>query len=113
MPPPPDRAEPDTPAASTATFSPVPRDPIRLLREDQRQNWLRGQRIRVEDYLHWLPDLGQNADATLDLIYSEFLLREELGENPEADEYLSRFPQHAEALQRQFRLHFAAVRGGG
>jgi len=81
------------------------REPSHALRADQRQNWLRGQRVRVEDYMKWTPALGDDADVILDLIYGEYLLREELGEQPSADEYYRRFPAHIEALKRQFRLH--------
>ena len=81
--------------------------PVQLLRADQRQSWLRGQRVRVEDYLLWVPGLGDDAEAVLDLVYAEFLLREELGERPDADEYVRRFPQYGDALRRQFRLHAA------
>jgi len=48
-----------------------------------------------------------DAEAVLDLVYAEFLLREELGERPDADEYVRRFPQYGDALRRQFRLHAA------
>src|SRR5262249_1137895 len=42
-----------------------------------------------------------------DLIYSEFLLREELGEHPTCAEYEQRFPAFRDALRRQFKLHEA------
>jgi hypothetical protein len=96
------------PNRSTATGG--PNRPARLLRADQRQNWLRGLRIRVEDYLQWLPGLADDGDAVLDPVCGEFRLREELGERPTAEVYLSRFPQHAEALRP--RLHAAPGRGG-
>lgn len=79
--------------------------PAGALRADQRQCWLRGQRVRVEDYLKWTPAIRNDTDMILDLVYGEFLLREELGENPKPEEYLQRFPIHADALRRQFRLH--------
>lgn len=75
------------------------------LRADQRQSWLRGQRVRVEDYLKWTPAIRNDAETILDLVYGEYLLREELGENPKPEEYLQRFPHFADALRRQFRLH--------
>src|SRR5262249_20426679 len=40
----------------------------------------------------------------LDLVYAEVVLRQKHGERPQLEEYLARFPDHAEALRRQFLL---------
>ncbi len=40
-------------------------------------------------------------DQTIDLIYAEFLLRQELGESPSAQEYRQRFSLLGPHLQRQ------------
>src|SRR5262249_52358529 len=56
-------------------------------------------------YLARYPELRADPEATIDLIYSEVLLRQELGELPQAEEYLRRFPEYATMLQRQFELH--------
>ena len=90
-------------APNRSTAAGGPNRPARLLRADQRQNWLRGLRVRVEDYLQWLPGLADDGAAVLDLVCGEFRLREELGERPTAAEYLGRFPQHAEALRPRLR----------
>jgi hypothetical protein len=90
-------------APNHSTAAGGPNRPARLLRADQRQNWLRGLHVRVEDYLQWLPGLADDGDAVLDLICGEFRLREELGERPTAEEYLGRFPQHAAALRPRLR----------
>jgi WD40 repeat protein len=76
-----------------------------LLRADQRRRWLAGERVPVEDYLGRYPGLAENAEALLELVYGEFVLREEQGEGPQADDYLRRFPGHAGALGRVFELH--------
>src|SRR5262249_9697550 len=57
--------------------------------------------------------LEGDAEKALELIYGEFLLREELGEQPAAADYLARFPQYAARLQEQFRLHQALGSGSG
>jgi serine/threonine protein kinase len=75
------------------------------LRADQIARWRRGERPSVEDYLVLRPDLADDADALLDLIYTEVVVREELGEKPGVEEYVRRFPRHADALRRQFELH--------
>ena len=51
------------------------------------------------------PGLAGHPEAFLDLVYGEFVLREEQGENPETEDYLRRFPAYAEKLRRQFELH--------
>src|SRR5205823_23758 len=77
---------------------------LALLRQDQRLRWRRGERPRVEDYLDRYPALWADGDAVLDLAYAEFVLREELGETPDAEGYLARFAEHDEALRRQLSL---------
>src|SRR5262249_44706200 len=44
-------------------------------------------------------------DGLLDLIYNEIVLREERGDKPQLEEYVRRFPQHAEQLRWQFSVH--------
>ncbi len=44
------------------------------------------------------------SSSQIDLIYQEFLLRHRLGYKPDPEEYLSRFPEHAEELRKQFEL---------
>ena len=58
---------------------------------DQRQRWHQGDRILVEAYLEKQPALLADANAVLDLIYNEIVLRA-AGEIPHLDEYRSAFP---------------------
>jgi serine/threonine-protein kinase len=80
---------------------------LALLRADQQRRWGAGERLPPEAYLGLLPWLAHDDEAALDLIYSEFLLRERLGEKPWPEVYLARFPQHAAALDQQLQLHRA------
>jgi WD40 repeat protein len=74
---------------------------------DQYQRWLSGERIQAEDYLSLLPS-GPDADqAACDVIYGEYLLREQFGERPSLEEYCRRFPAQARLLSRQVELHQA------
>src|SRR3954462_12634862 len=66
---------------------------------DQRQRWQAGERVPAEDYLR--DGYGLTVETTADLAYQEFLLREELGEKPSAEEFRQRFPQVAELLGMQ------------
>jgi WD40 repeat protein/tRNA A-37 threonylcarbamoyl transferase component Bud32 len=81
---------------------------VGVLRVDQQERWLRGQRVRAEDFLRHCPTLPE--EYALDLVYSEFLLRERLGEAPDLAEYAGRFPQFAEQLRLQVELHRALER---
>jgi serine/threonine-protein kinase len=74
------------------------------LREDQRQRWLRGQRVPAEAYRLACPALGTDSETFLDLVYSEFLLRRQLGESPAVSEYVERFAPYAATLERQFAV---------
>src|SRR5580692_11396371 len=80
------------------------RDPaaVAVLSADQWQRWQAGQRVAAEDYLRRCPELGDSPDAVVDLIYGEFLIRDESGEAPTQQEFLDRFPQYAGSLRAQF-----------
>jgi serine/threonine-protein kinase len=81
------------------------RELVARVREDQRDQWQAGQRVLIETYLDRYPVLRADREVSLDLIYSEILLREELGDEPRAEEYAERFPPYAAALQKQFEFH--------
>jgi hypothetical protein len=78
-----------------------------ILAVDQRERWRAGERVAAEAYLRAYPALQADAEAALELVYAEVLLREELGEAPAPDEYLGRFPRYAHRLREQFQLHQA------
>src|SRR5262245_50676038 len=74
---------------------------------DQYERWLAGQRVRAEEYLALLPEGADRDQAACDVIYGEYLLREQLGEKPDAGEYRGRFPLQADLIDRQLQLHDA------
>jgi tetratricopeptide (TPR) repeat protein/tRNA A-37 threonylcarbamoyl transferase component Bud32 len=80
---------------------------LQRLRADQAERWRCGEPVQVESYLEREPALASDADALLDLVYSEVMLREEQGEQPTLEEYLRRFPKYEASLRRQFDLHQA------
>src|SRR4051794_8220823 len=73
----------------------------------QRASWQRGEPLTIEELLNRRPGLRQDADAVLDLVYNEVVLREERGQRPRLADYLSRFPDLAEQLQVQFEVEGA------
>lgn len=60
---------------------------------------------RVEDYLATLDIQGIDTDLILELIYTEFVARSEMGESPQVEEYYGRFPHLKEDLQELFFVH--------
>src|SRR5262249_28836423 len=58
-----------------------------VLRVDQRERWAVGERVTAADYLGDFPALRDDPEAALEVIFGEFLLREERGEVPDLGEY--------------------------
>jgi hypothetical protein len=96
------RAGPLAPAALAA-----------VLRVDQRQRWQTGERVLAESYLLKYPALRANSDNAVDLVYNEFRLREQHGEQPTVQEYGQRFPDYATVLGEQIELHRAMAAASG
>jgi tetratricopeptide (TPR) repeat protein/predicted Ser/Thr protein kinase len=78
---------------------------IDWLCSDQIRVWQAGQRIPAEAYLALLPPGGAEGKAAFELVYSEFMLRESMGESPGLEEFTWRFPKLADQLRRQFAFH--------
>src|SRR6266481_3856274 len=81
--------------------------PTMSLLADQRSRWDRGDRVPVEHFIERKPDLRDNTEVLLDLIYAEVVLRREAGERPTADEYVVRFPALSEPIRTQFEVDAA------
>jgi eukaryotic-like serine/threonine-protein kinase len=79
---------------------------VAVLSDDLWDRWLAGKRVPAETYLGLRADLWSDETA-VDLVYGEFLVREELGEVASLDEYIARFPGFEPQLRRQFELHRA------
>ena len=56
------------------------------------------------------PGLVDDPPAVFELLWGEFLAREDAGETPSLEEYAHRFPSHAPQLEKQIRLHHALRR---
>src|SRR5262249_59476908 len=88
-----------------------PGDLAAALRAEQRQRWRAGERVPAEDYLTRHPQLRAEPSLALDLIFNEYLLREQQGERATTEEFLRRFPRHAATLAAQIQLHRAMEAG--
>jgi len=93
------------PTTLTPSSSGPPSDRQEKLLAEQHGRWAQGQRVLVEAFLERDPDLRDDPDALLDLIYNEVALCEKRGEAPEPDEYIRRFPELKEAIRNQFEIH--------
>lgn len=72
----------------------------------QRVAWMNSRRISIEDLLAQTP-FQNDPEVQLDLVYNEVVIREELGEAPELDDYVGRYPHLAEDLKLHFEIHRA------
>ena len=55
-------------------------------------HWRLGERVPAGEYLATHPELTRDEDAAFELVYAEFLVRESLGEQSLAHEFIDRFP---------------------
>src|SRR5438132_1259464 len=76
----------------------------------QRDAWARGDKLPAESLFAQFPVLRQDEESAVQLVYDEFLLRANLGEHPDPQEFLQRFPDLAPRLKLQFDFH-AALQG--
>src|SRR5258705_12698608 len=66
-----------------------------------------GEDCCAEQLLQRFPELGGHPEAALELVYTEFVVREELGQSSSLAGWQARFPQLQERLQRLLDLHRA------
>ncbi len=66
-----------------------------------------GEQLGAGGYLTRFPELLADASLVVDLIYTEFLVREELGERLHLPLLQQQFPQYAEELTAQVEFHYA------
>ena len=88
------------------------RELVSLVSLDQLERWRRGQRPTAEEYLRRFPQIAADDELALDVIYGEFLLREELGEKPDVRDFQTRFPEFADTLLDQIEFHRAMAANG-
>ena len=67
--------------------------------------------FRAEEIFDTQPSLIFDSDAALELLYTEFVVREQLGQQPDIQEWLDRFPQWRHELQQLFEVHAIVEQG--
>jgi serine/threonine protein kinase/tetratricopeptide (TPR) repeat protein len=80
---------------------------IELLAGELRSRWRNGSRVGIESLGPQFETVAKNEEHLLDLIYHEVLIREELGTAARLEDFVQRFPAHADRLQRLFAVHGA------
>jgi serine/threonine protein kinase/tetratricopeptide (TPR) repeat protein len=67
-----------------------------------------GQSYRTEDCLVAYPELAADSDSTLEILYFEYVMREEMGEALSAEEWYRRFPEQQIPLRKILQIHHGA-----
>lgn len=90
------------------TLGPIsPSELACVLQVDMCERWKTAERCVAETYLLRYPAVTADREAALDLIYWEYLVREQNEESANSHEFCKRFPQYAKELQDQIGLHTA------
>ncbi len=69
------------------------REKADVLLIDQRYHWYNGSQRPVEEYLARCPDIAAADSLKIELITEEIGYREQIGDSPELEEFLERFPE--------------------
>lgn len=64
-----------------------------------------GEEKAVEQVLAAYPHIASAEDLVVELIYNEYLIRDEQGDAPQVEEYLDRFSAYSSRIQRLFSIH--------
>lgn len=70
-----------------------------------------GQSCGAEEILAAEPALRSDTDGVLELLYTEFVVREQLGQQPRFSDWYDRFPQWREELEQLFEVHAVVEHG--
>jgi len=77
---------------------------VELVIRHQAKNWQEGVKLTADDYLRRFPQLLDNDECVVDLIYEEFLLARDGDSSASPDDYYSRYPRFAEPLRKQLEF---------
>src|SRR5690242_4299925 len=93
---PPASLEPEEGLSALPSSSTSPTQSVSLsgrLAQSMARRWREGEKPLAEDYLAQHPELLDQAEAVIDLVYGEICLRQEQGEEGASALVLARFPQ--------------------
>jgi serine/threonine protein kinase/Tfp pilus assembly protein PilF len=75
------------------------------LAQEMARRWQQGERPLTEDFLARHPELAQQPEAAVDLVYEELCLRQQYGPPTTGAELLGRFPQWRPQLEVLLQFH--------
>ena len=78
-----------------------------LVRIDLRERRRRGETVDSRHYLVRFPAIADAPELAVDVIYAEYMVREEQGELVAPQEFEERFPEYRDLLADQLSLHEA------
>ena len=76
-----------------------PEELLQAVWADQRRRWQSGKGVAARIYLERYPTLTANPELAADLVYHEFLVRDELGHAPPFENYLHDYAPYADRLR--------------
>ncbi len=76
-----------------------------LLLIDQSYRWSRRETITAAQYMRRFPEVRANREATLDLLFAEYLLRDAEDEPLSVDEFIADYPHVSDEFRRQLDFH--------
>ncbi|GAC1469605.1 MAG: hypothetical protein NVSMB9_13570 [Isosphaeraceae bacterium] len=76
-----------------------------LIKADLCCRYARGETAAINEYLGWFPELRENGERVLSLVYEEYCLREERGERVDTEEFCERYAPWKDSLASQLRYH--------
>ncbi|HYH67029.1 MAG TPA: protein kinase [Urbifossiella sp.] len=78
---------------------------LRRARAELESSLRGGGDARAEALLTAYPAVATDPEAALELVYTEFVVRQELGQNPTPADWIERFPQYRADLEQMFEVH--------
>lgn len=84
-----------------------------LVKVDLQYRFDRGERPTAADYLERFPELAASDDRVVSVIYEEFCLLQEAGEDPDSAQFCERYGPWRDSLQSQLVYHRELSRVAG
>jgi hypothetical protein len=76
-----------------------PEELLEAIWADQRRRWQSGKGVAARVYLERYTTLTTNAELAADLVYHEFIVRDQLGQAPPFETYLHDYAPYADRLR--------------
>ncbi len=76
-----------------------------ILLIDQSRRWTRGERVTAKAYFQKFPELLENAEAAIDLLFAEYVLSESAEPAISVESLIEPYPQFEKEFRRQIEFH--------